>query len=206
MTNLYRIENSIFESNTFIVWDSESKLCMVVDCGDTEAIMRFIEANSLEIDSLLLTHGHFDHIYGLNLLVKNFPEIKIYASEYAIRELYDVKLNYSAYHEAPYVYEGDKRFLVPINDGQLLPMFDGRMNVECIATPGHESGCMTFILGDYIFTGDSYIPGIRTVTNLRGNKQQAKESEAKIKAMVAERGLIVCPGHGDIANGLLTSL
>ena len=53
------------------------------------------------------------------------------------------------------------------------------------------------LTNDYIFTGDSYIPGFKVVTNLpKGNKIQALESVVKIKSLV--EGRTICPGHGEI--------
>ena len=49
--------------------------------------------------------------------------------------------------------------------------------LKAIATPGHNPSCLCFEVGEYLFTGDSYIPGTKVVTNLPGgNKELAKES------------------------------
>ena len=198
MIDIYRIENSTFESNSYIAWDSDSRDCVIIDCGDCEPLLKHIEASKLNLKGVLLTHGHFDHIYGLNDLLKTFPNITIYCSEGTAQLLYDKKLNYSLYHEQEYEFEGSKELIKILKDSDTLDFFDC-CKIEAIATPGHDKGCLSFIIGDHIFTGDSYIPGIKTVTNLRGNKKEAVESEEKIKSHIADRQLLVCPGHGTTA-------
>ena len=53
-----------------------------------------------------ITHSHFDHIYGLNELVKEFPNCVIYVSKHGKEGLFSAKLNFSFYHDKPFVFEG----------------------------------------------------------------------------------------------------
>lgn len=71
------------------------------------------------VEGVLLTHAHFDHIYGLPLLLEKFPNVAIYTNEWGKAALADAKLNMSLYHETPVridcpnvrvVKEGDKIF------------------------------------------------------------------------------------------------
>lgn len=64
--------------------------------------------------------------------------------------------------------------------------------VSIIPTPGHNPSCLTFMIDQMIFSGDSYIPGVKTVTNLPGgNRAQAEESIRKILSF----GGTIYPGH-----------
>ena len=77
--------------------------------------------------------------------------------------------------------------------GDSTELFDG-ICLKVIATPGHNPSCLTFQIGDYLFTGDSYIPDVKVVTNLPGgNKKQAQESLSMILKLV--EGKNICPGH-----------
>ena len=58
---LQRIENNFLSSNTYVLSDGDKTI--LVDCGDVEKI-----DENLLIDAVILTHPHFDHIYGLNKL------------------------------------------------------------------------------------------------------------------------------------------
>ena len=68
------------------------------------------------------------------------------------------------------------------------------MQAKVHETPGHHPSCLTFEIGDYLFTGDAYIPGEKVVTILPGaDKTLAAESLERIKRMA--EGKVVCPGH-----------
>lgn len=144
------------------------------------------------VSKVLLTHVHFDHIYGLNELMNISPDAKVYTNEFGKEMLLDAKKNLSFYHETPFVFERPENIVI-INDGEEIDIGNG-LNAKAVYTLGHNPSCITWIIGDAIFTGDSYIPGIKTVTNLpRGNKAQAIESENLIKQLAI--GKIIYPGH-----------
>lgn len=61
-------------------------------------------------------------------------------------------------------------------------------------TPGHNPSCLTFEVGDYLFTGDAYILGIKVVTIFKGgDKKIAAESVERIIELAI--GKITFPGH-----------
>lgn len=66
-----KIVNDIFKSNTYILEDDSSASVWLVDCGDTDNMIPLL--HSKQIDGVLLTHAHFDHIYGLNKLLTIYP-------------------------------------------------------------------------------------------------------------------------------------
>ena len=71
---------------------------------------------------------------------------------------------------------------------------DVRNAMLCHITPGHNPGCITWAIGDAVFTGDAYIPGIKTVTNLPGaDKALAAQSELSILKLA--EGKQIFPGH-----------
>jgi glyoxylase-like metal-dependent hydrolase (beta-lactamase superfamily II) len=160
-----------------------------VDCGDVDQIVPYIKG---ALCGILLTHGHFDHIYGLNQLLNLYPDVPVYTNDYGLETLYDDKLNFSKFY-------GNTLQLQPVNnirilhDGDEFELFDG-VNVHAVFTPGHSPCCVTWVLDDMMFTGDSYIPGVKTVTNLpHCDKKQAACSEILIKKLAEHR--TVYPGH-----------
>ena len=190
MINLYQIINSIFESNTFIL--TYENQCWIIDIGDTDKISDFI-SDKYELNGVLLTHSHFDHIYGINDFHKKFPDCKIYTSEYGKIALKDAKKNLSFYHEQAIEYLEDN--VQVLKEGDKIELFPN-IYLEVLETPGHCPSCLTYYTDNYIFTGDSYIPNLKVVTNLpKGNKIQAQESVERIKRLAETR--TVCPGHGE---------
>lgn len=182
-----QVVNSIFRSCSYIL--THAGHSWLVDCGDVDQILPYIKGT---LCGILLTHGHFDHIYGLNQLLNLYPDVPVYTNDYGLETLYDDKLNFSKFY-------GNTLQLQPVNnirilhDGDEFELFDG-VNVHAVFTPGHSPCCVTWVLDDMMFTGDSYIPGVKTVTNLpHCDKKQAACSEILIKQLAEHR--TVYPGH-----------
>ena len=120
-----------------------------------------------------------------------FPYCKIITNNAGVAYLDDTRKNMSRYHEDPIKYVGENVSVV--KEGDHIGLFD-----DCTAivyeTPGHNPSCLCFSVGDYLFTGDAWIPGVKVVTTLPGgDKEAAKESEERIKKLAF--GHTVMPGH-----------
>lgn len=186
-----RIECKLYSSNIFVLEDVQSGDCWLVDIGEKG----FIVPNGKRVKGVFITHTHIDHIQGINALLTQYPDCRIYVNEAGKEGLYNDKNNLTFYHEEPLCFiGGDVRI---IKEGDKVSLFDG-VDMEVIETPGHHPSCVCFKADNYLFTGDSYIPGISVVTKLKGgNRVQAAESEERIKLLI-EESTILCPGHGCI--------
>lgn len=193
MFDIYQIVNSIFHSNTYVL--TLKNQCWIIDVGDVDKICQLVK---YEPKGIFITHSHFDHIYGINKLIEQFPNCIIYISERGKEGLFDDKRNFSLYHEQPLSFKGGNIHVV--KDGDCVELFD-EVKMKCFYTPGHDTSCMTYRCGKYLFTGDSYIPNEKPVTKLKGgNKEEYKCSLEKILSLV-NVDTIVCPGHGEITQG-----
>lgn len=186
------IVNSIFTSKTYILFCEGEDKAWLVDIGDIEPVVSLLQEKKLMVEGVFLTHAHFDHIYGLPELVKRYPQCKVFATEYAKEGLASDRLNMSRYHEMPVTYEGDN--IVVVHEGERMTLFDGEPEMVFYETPGHNPGCLTMVLGDKIFTGDAYIPGVGANTQLpHANKGQAQQSLERIMNLV--EGKAIYSGH-----------
>lgn len=191
MLQVIRVVNRVFTSNTYIVFDKDSVDCWLVDIGDYERMAGALPKGK-RIKGLLLTHTHFDHIYDINTLCRRHPECVVYTSQFGREALLDDKKNLSRYHEHPIVFEG--KHLEVVGEGYEIELSYGK-KIRVMETPGHCLSCLTYYTSRYIFTGDSYIPGVKVVTKLpNGNRLQAQDSVKKILKLA--EGKIICPGHG----------
>ena len=194
MLKVDHIVNTIFNSITWVLSDSESNHVWLVDCGDVAPVLKLI--GKKDVVGGLLTHAHFDHIYGLPELLMRFPNCKIYTNESGRETLANAKKNMSFYHESSVTVEGSYSSIC--KEGNIIDLFQN-ISANVYATPGHHPSCLTFMVGDYLFTGDAYIPGVKVVTNLpQGNKQQAKDSIEKIRELSI--GKTIFPGHKEIVE------
>lgn len=152
--------NSLYDSLCYRISD------LIIDPGDYWSAFN-------QVSYVLLTHAHLDHIYGLNDLFKYSPSAKVITNITGKQMLLDAKKNLSFYHEVPFEFNHADNIIV-INDREEIEVAPGIL-AKAIYTPGHNPSCISWIIGDAIFTGDSYIPGLKTVTNLPGgNREEAK--------------------------------
>lgn len=192
MLKIDYIVNSVFDSMTWLLSDEGSSWVWLVDCGDIEPIIERIGVRS--IAGVLLTHAHFDHIYGLPELLKRYPDCKIYTNEIGRESLADAKRNMSLYHETPLIVEGQQIRIC--DEGDDIELFEN-IKARVYEVPGHHPSCLAFMVEDNLFTGDAYIPGVKVVTKLpMGNGKLAADSRERIKSLA--EGKIICPGHGGI--------
>lgn len=192
MIEIHDITNTIFTSKTYILSKQGEDKSWLVDIGDIEPVLSYLDERHLYVEGVFLTHAHFDHIYGLEALVDRFPECKVYVCEYAKQALASEKLNMSKYHGTPIIYNRDN--VVVVRDGDTMKLFDEEPEMAFYETPGHNPGCLTIVFGDKIFTGDAFIPGIGVNTiPPHSNKEQAKVSLERI--LILSEGKEILSGH-----------
>ncbi len=193
-----RIENSWFSSNTYIFYTENNQNAWLVDCGDFEEVEEWLFLNKKKICGIFITHCHFDHIYGINKALNLYPDLKIYASRLAFDGMGDSKINGSKYTENAFATYGGSNII--LNDGDII-ILDEFIKLEVIETLGHSLDSCCYIVGNLLFTGDAFIPNIRTVSKLRGgNREKAKETVLFLYEKYNSNGMLVCPGHMEICN------
>jgi hydroxyacylglutathione hydrolase len=194
--NVSQFINSDFNSNTYVLSSQFKKDLWLIDVGVLDEIMTSY-SDYYTIKGVFVTHPHFDHIYRLNKLIELFPLCKVFSSDHGMKGLYSDKLNLSFYHEDPIIFNGPIVNILHENDK--VELFEGCF-LETLETPGHNWGCLTYKVDDYIFTGDSFIPNIKVVTKLKGGDKEAnKISLKKISDNISDN-TIICPGHGEMIH------
>jgi glyoxylase-like metal-dependent hydrolase (beta-lactamase superfamily II) len=191
--NIDYITNTVFSSRTYWLTDKNQRKVWLVDCGDIEEIIPTLPKDS-KIVGVLLTHVHFDHIYGLNELMCLFPDCKVYTNDFGKKSLTDPKRNFSRYHTdvEDFVFEYPESIVV-IGEGEKIELYEG-VYADVLFTPGHDESCLCYEVDEGLFTGDAYIPGVKTVTTFpHSNKKKALESDLRLNSMA--RGMTVYPGH-----------
>lgn len=187
------VNNSIMNSVTYILYNEDIDYCVLIDCGEYETLKRILDKICKRVKAVLLTHGHSDHIYGLNALLKDEPTLVIGTNKYGHEELGNPKKNLSYYHEHPFIIDGYEPLV--LQDGMMLH-FDGLADIEVISTPGHTASSMTYAQGKNLFTGDAYIPGLKTFSSFPGgNKEQAIKSMEMLSDMESKGFTIHCGHH-----------
>ena len=177
------ITNSIFNSRTHILSDDSDKVWLV-DCGDVEPLLPIV--SSRKVEGVLLTHAHFDHIYGLPSLLERFPDVTIYTNGWGKRALADAKLNMSLYHDSP--------VRVDCSNVRVVKEGDKVFDFDVYETPGHNPSCLCYANSEMIFTGDAYIPGCKVVTSLPHCDGKLAQSSVE-RILKLSEGKCIFPGH-----------
>lgn len=193
---VYRVVSSYIKQNSYVIIDRETREAAVVDCGvdASSGIYSILSSEAATLSRILLTHEHYDHIRDLNELRNTFPDAPVIATDYASAALTDTKKNLSAFHERG-GYSTNSADRVIVNNRECLRL--GTLEIEALRTPGHTPGSACYFVGEHVFTGDTLIKDVQTVTNLPGgNKEDLRRSLATLFAMCSTEAMFY-PGHGE---------
>ncbi len=189
-----RFVNSVFSSNTYVI--SGGTCAVVIDPGDFAPLHAYLSQRRLEVRTILLTHTHYDHIYGLSAMMDAWPEAVVLTSEFGKAALARDDWNFSRYHCDPVRIESDR--IQALRDGDEFSPITG-CHMTAFATPGHDKSCMVFCTDRWLFTGDSYIPGVKVVASFpNSDRKTAQEWYDKLREISHEYQTF--PGHGDICG------
>lgn len=194
MIKIKEFHNSVLNSCTYCLYDNQQGEAAIIDPGDIDPIHSWLFQNDRIVNSIFLTHAHFDHVYGLFELYRLFPNCKIYCSKETYLGLKDSKINKSYMFLDGDLEIPDNENFVFVNSKNVLEVMGVKVGI--IETPGHDDDCLTYIIDKAIFTGDSYSDTYQPQHRWnRSNLQVAAKSEIKIKRIIEDNGLIVYPGH-----------
>ena len=94
-----RCNKKTLQVNTYLLWEENHVL--IVDPGSkSHKLQETIDSQNGVVDAIVLTHGHFDHIAGVDALVKKY-HCPVYINELDMAMLQDPMLNFS--YQAPVV-------------------------------------------------------------------------------------------------------
>ena len=139
-------------TNCYLVVNEEEKQCILIDPAVYSGeIAEQIRREGLDLRAILLTHGHFDHIMGIDGFRKEFPEIPVYAHREEEALLKDASMNASLEFGRQYTFSG----AAYAEDGDVLDL--AGMQFRVIHTPGHTIGGCCYYLQEekVLFSGDT---------------------------------------------------
>lgn len=182
-------------SNCYVVYSKQSKQCLIIDPGseDPTSIVSFIEKIGLIPDYIILTHEHFDHIWGVKHL-KEIYHANVLCSKECADSITNPKKNMSAFFKPPGFSLSEADVILSNNTSSLIW---GKYIIDFYPTPGHTEGSICFTINNYLFTGDTLIKDEETVTKLPGgSKLKLKESLNLLNSLINSKTIIMS-GHGD---------
>lgn len=186
-----RIPVGIYGTNCYILGCDKTKKAAVIDPGgDADKILKLIQEKDFDLEYIILTHGHGDHI-GAVEEIKNKTNANILIhkdDEYLIK---DANKNLSSMMSCPDVeLEADKL----LNDGEIIKL--GELEIKVIHTPGHTPGGISLKVDNMLFTGDTLFANSIGRTDFEGGSYDQIISSIKNKLLIYDDSTKVFPGHG----------
>jgi glyoxylase-like metal-dependent hydrolase (beta-lactamase superfamily II) len=178
-------------ANCYIVSCPETKKSAVIDPGaDGKRIYRWILESGYQVEYILLTHGHVDHIGAVDDL-REFCQAKVGIHSGDAGMLGDGRKNLSSYLGLPLELK-PADFL--LEEGQVLTV--GQEQLKVIATPGHTPGGVCFLTSDGLLSGDTLFEGSIGRTDFPGGSHRELLEQITGKLLVLPEDTRVYPGHG----------
>lgn len=176
--------------NAYLFFQEESKQAVAIDPSyNTEAMLRYLQEEQMELAAILLTHGHFDHIAGIDAL-REATGAPVYLHEADADMPEDCEKNLSVITEQAFSRKAADWLLA---GGERLEL--AGMEIEVLHTPGHTLGSTCYLAEDLLFSGDTLFHLSIGRTDLPGSDgEQMRQSLQKLCAL--EKEYVVYPGHG----------
>ena len=202
MLQIQQFSFNILGTNCYVIYGGAEGRCVVADPGmyrpyEKEQLFDFLSQNGLVPDGILLTHGHFDHVWGVAAVLERFPGCPVYLS---VRD-----------EEVLLSGEQSIRSFGLKNGLELFPRSDAPDGLElslagfrwqAIATPGHTPGGTCWWCPDerLLLSGDTLFAGTIGRSDLPGGDYDALIRSILERLMDLPGDTQLLPGHGHASS------
>lgn len=183
-----------FDENTYIVRNSGSSDCLVVDPGlEPGKILDFLKSHQLTPIAILNTHGHSDHIAGNAVLKKTYPDAPLIIGRGDAEKLTDPQKNLSAAFGVALISPPADQL---VDEGDVLDLAGIKLEVR--DAPGHSVGHVVFVVHDakVVLGGDVLFAGSIGRTDFFDGDFGALRDAIHDKLFTLPGDFVVYPGHG----------
>lgn len=184
-----------FATNCYIYKDPHSNDILIIDPGgETLQIVEFVKKNNFNVEQICLTHAHYDHISGLQEMLKFF-DVPVCLHEQEIDLVNDKAANLSLFLDREIINENNKIKWTKLQDNDTIKC--GTQKFCVLHTPGHTKGSICLYLQEkYLFTGDTLFCGSVGRTDFpTGDIEQLEHSLTKIFSLPDK--ILFFPGHNN---------
>ena len=187
----------LLSSNTYVVWEEQSREGMIIDCGVEPSIVKsFTEKHGINVKYIVLTHGHFDHCDYIEGYAQEFPSASVLCHRAETEVLYDIEGNLSFWGKSPRAYKADYSFLSEGDTVSLGKETDKCLNFKVLHTPGHTPGsiCLLDEKNKIMYTGDTLFKNSYGRVDFKyGNPADMRSSLMRLYSL--DKDITFYPGH-----------
>jgi hydroxyacylglutathione hydrolase len=193
---IQRIPVGPLYTNCYVIACDKTGEAAVVDPGgDAEDILDFVENNTLVVKYVILTHGHSDHIAGVeHIKAATGAKIAIHSADAPMLTDASKNLSQNVFGKRLNLPEAD----IILKDGDILKM--GLFDIDIIHTPGHTQGGICLSVENILITGDTLFACSVGRSDLPGGNHEQLISSIKEKLLKFTDDVKVFPGHGPVTT------
>ena len=183
------------ENNIYLLVDEKTKQAVLIDATALiPEIEDAVKETGSDVNFILLTHGHFDHIMGLNNLKEALDaQAVINKNDLVLSDnINEFTRMFNQPDSKPPVYE---KF---VEDNDIIQV--GDMVIKVITTPGHTEGGVCYLVDGNLFSGDTLFRESVGRTDLTGGSFEKLSDSIKNKLFKLPDDTKVYPGHGPMTT------
>lgn len=181
MLQVHTLTLGLYQTNCYIVHPEGSKACLIIDPGyEANTILNRVALLGLEVQAILLTHGHFDHVGAVRQIAAD-TDCQVYLQERELT-LPGAMTDGPLYHTGVYPPEGKLQL--------------AGMDITVLPTPGHTPGSVCLLIGDCMFSGDTLFAGSMGRCDFPGSSIFDMRKSMK-KLYLLPGDYRVFPGHAE---------
>ena len=179
-------------TNCYYLLDEQTRSAAVIDPGgNCLQLAQLISDGGYQIQMILLTHGHFDHVDGVRDLLAERGPVPVYISQK------DYPTCPTGFGMSAIDGLGELEGVHFLQEGDTLMLGEHRIHV--LETPGHTPGCLTYQVEEHLFTGDTLFAGSCGRTDFSNSDH--RQMMASLRRLCQLKGdYIVYPGHMNITT------
>lgn len=183
------------DANNYLFADEKSKEAVLIDCSEhVQKILDDVKELGLKVKYILLTHGHFDHVMGVNSMKKELgAEVLINQKDEKQLEMTQTILKtFGIFVEKNPEYDKyiDKNTELKI----------GEIPIKIFETPGHTEGGLCYLIDGKLFSGDTLFRNYVGRTDLPGGNYAKLENSIKNVLYKLPDETEVFPGHNEMTT------
>lgn len=193
--DIYGLTGGPFQTNAYLVIDKATHKAALVDPGwdADEHWPPVIDEHGAKLESIILTHGHIDHVSGVAAILRAYPGLPVY-----IHRDDEMMLSFS---------KAGEMFGLPFETSEATDYFEegktfsvGETTFDVFHTPGHSPGHIVLLCGNHLIAGDVIFQGSIGRTDLPGGSYEILADSILTKVMTLDDDVVIYPGHGPVTS------